>query len=250
MPNGGNLGDAMIASATIQGFNKYNISWDFIFGNEGCINNADMLVYGGGGSLVPRYKGGIECVQYLLSIGSKVVVLPQTVHGHVGVWNNAKGLTVFARDNVSFENISDYRNVEAYFYHDLATELDVSEEPFSLARGIRDSLIKSERTAHLEAFRHDGEEIMAKPKPYFDISGSVYPSMRSEPVIHASTCGLLASLANYTSVSTDRLHTAIAASLLGIPVDLYDTHHKKNSAVYDSTLRHKYGGTLSFIEAS
>src|SRR4051812_661274 len=86
MPNVGNLGDDLIAAATIQQFDRHGLNWTLMVGGKENLRPGDVLVYGGGGSLVGLYKGGIACLEFLSRLGPPVVVLPHTVRGHEDFW--------------------------------------------------------------------------------------------------------------------------------------------------------------------
>lgn len=241
MPNGGNLGDCLIASATIQCFESYQIPWKYIRGNRQRVKPGDLLVYGGGGSLVSYYQGGIECIESLLALGANVIVLPQTINGHDAFWRRQCSITVFCRDAASLHYLSAYKDISSFFAHDIATCLDLSQEPFSSITSLHRALLESCPRPSLSVFRNDAERrISIKQEGTIDLPSVAYPSMKSTDIIHANSCILLALLAGYSKIYTDRLHVAIGASLLDIAVDLYDTSHRKNSSVYMSTLQLLY----------
>jgi exopolysaccharide biosynthesis predicted pyruvyltransferase EpsI len=240
MPNGGNLGDCLIASSTIQSLDRYRIPWRYIRGNRDEVKPGDVLVYGGGGSLVSYYHGAIECLESLLRLGLDVIVLPQTVNGHHDFWTLRRSITIFCRDSASLTYLSSFASTTSFFYHDMATLLDLTQEPFSSVVRLHYALIASRSPSRLSVFRDDVERMMPTQQSSTDVAAVAFPSMYSTDIIHANSCILLAALAGHSKIYTDRLHVAIGASLLGIPVDLYDTCHQKNSSVYMSTLRYRY----------
>ena len=240
MPNGGNLGDCLIASATIQCLESHQIPWKYIRGNRQRVKSGDLLVYGGGGSLVSLYQGGIECIESLLALGSNVIILPQTISGHNTFWRRQRSITAFCRDLESLHYLSAFEDTSSFFYHDLATHLELSQEPFSTIASLHRSMLASRPYSSLSVFRNDAERKIGIQQDTIDLPSVAYPSMKSTDIIHANSCILLASLAGYSKIYTDRLHVAIGASLLDITVDLYDTSHQKNSSVYKSTLQSLY----------
>lgn len=240
MPNGGNLGDCLIASATLQAFEKAGIPWSLIRGKRQSVRPSDLLVFGGGGSLVPLYKGGIECVQSLQRLGAPVVVLPQTVRGNEVFWKQAEAVTVFCRDCNSLDFIREFPNISSFLADDMALGLDLTADPFSTVVAFREVLAKTKEKRHLRAYRGDCEALGLANEESIDISALAYPVMHSGESIHANACAFLTILAGYTEIQTDRLHVAIGGSLLGIPVQLHDNANGKNRAVYETTLRERF----------
>jgi exopolysaccharide biosynthesis predicted pyruvyltransferase EpsI len=230
MPNGGNLGDCLIASATVQAFDRAGIPWAFLRGQRRSVQPSDLLVYGGGGSLVPMYAGGYACVESLYRLGAPVVVLPQTVQGHAAFWSGKGGLTVFCRDAASLAFLRGFPRIDSHLADDMAVGLDMTLDPFSTVMAFREAVAARQEPRVLEAFRGDGEATGAVRAGSFDVS------------IHANTCAFLAVLAGYSEIRTDRLHVAIGGGLLGIPVTLWNNANGKIRAVYETTLRERFPG--------
>ena len=245
MPNGGNLGDCLITSATIQAFEKAQIPWTFIRGLRKTVTPSDVLVFGGGGSLVPFYEGGIQCVESLKQLGAPVVVLPQTIQGHSAFWSRIGELTVFCRDAASLEYLTTFPIISALPATDMALGLDLAIEPFSTVTSIRSALAAQNDRRVLHAFRGDAESLGRTPPNNLDLPALAHPMVAEAAVFHAHTSAFLATLAGYSEIHTDRLHVAIGASLLEIPVFLSDTIHGKNRAVFEASLKHRFP-TLRF----
>jgi len=246
MPNGGNLGDCLIASATIQAFEKARIPWSLIRGKRQSVRPSDLLVFGGGGSLVPLYEGGIQCIESLQKLGAPVVVLPQTVRGNKEFWRQAEGITVFCRDFGSLDFIRKFPNIPSYLADDMALRLDLTADPFSTVAAFRDALSAEKKKRVLLAFRRDCEALRPANEQSIDISALAHPAMESVESIHANTCAFLAMLAGYSEIQTDRLHVAIGGSLLGIQVRLHDNANSKNREVYETSLKERFP-SLRFV---
>lgn len=241
MPNGGNLGDNLIAAATVQKLSACGVPWQFVLGGSENARDGDVLVYGGGGSLVPLYKGGIDCLRFLLSLRRPLYVLPHTVRGHQDFWLGAANITVFCRDLASYDYLGRYKNVGVHLSDDMATNLDISKDPFSGVCSLRDWHRNGGDARILRAFRGDGES--ARPRGLFrnlDVSELTAPTFASGESIYANAVLFLAAIASYSMVETDRLHVAVAAGLLGLEVRLYDNSYGKNAAVFENTLKHKF----------
>ena len=250
MPNGGNLGDCLIASATIQAFNKAGIPWSLIRGKRQSVRPSDLLVFGGGGSLVPLYEGGIQCIESLQKLGAPLVVLPQTVRGNEGFWNQAEGVTVFCRDFASMDFLRGFSNIPTFLADDMALRLDLTADPFSTVAAFREAVSAGKDSRVLLAHRRDREALGPAGDGSIDISALAHPAMDSVESIHANTCAFLAMLAGYSEIQTDRLHVAIGGSLLGIPIRLHDDANGKNRAVYETSLKEKFPGLQFVSEAA
>jgi len=240
MPNGGNLGDNLIARATIQAFQRAGIRWEFLRGGRESVRAGDIVVYGGGGSLVPLYKGGVDCLRFLSSLNCRVFVLPHTVRGHEDFWASAHGFTAFCRDKASLDYLGEFAGVEAIAAHDMATGLDLSADPFTAVRNLRAWHVKNETSSTLLAFRGDGESGSIRAGRSLDVSDLAHPPLSSVESIYAHATFFLSVIAAYGAVETDRLHISIAAGLLGIPTALHDNNYGKNAAVFEQTLRFKF----------
>lgn len=240
MPNGGNLGDALIAAATIQRFEKAGLPWSLIRGQRRSVTPHDVLVFGGGGSLVAHYAGGVRCVASLLELGRQVVVLPQTCNGHHDFWTTVTGVTVFCRDAGSLATMQGFANLTALPADDMAVGLDLAEDPFSTVQALRRAVAARGEYRTLRAFRGDQEAAGPPPPDTFDLSALAHPAMTSTASILAHACAFLAAIAGYSKIHTDRLHVAIAGGLLEIPTRLADDAYGKNRAAYEASLRHRF----------
>ena len=244
MPNGGNLGDNLIASATVQRFERAGFPWHFIRGQRREVQASDLLVFGGGGSLVSLYPGGIDCVASLQALGAPVVVLPHTVNGHPDFWRHAARVTVFCREKESLTYLEQFPQVEALPAHDMARALDLTADPFTTVVAMREAYAARGETRVLRAFRRDAEAAGAIAEDTLDLSALAYPPLVSVTSLHGHTCALLAALAGYSAIHTDRLHLAIAGGLLGIPVVLFDNVYGKNKAVFTASLQARFSSMV------
>ncbi len=244
MPNGGNLGDNLIAAATIQRLDRSGLRWEFMRGGKETVSNEDVLIYGGGGSLVDLYRGGIDCVRFLQSLGRPVVVLPQTVRGHQDFWEACLPLTLFCRDQVSFDYASRYKQIEVLAADDMATHLDMDDPLFHPIVTYHKHMTARDEMAgrSLNAFRRDGESSASDlaAKGSVDLSELSFPRLKDKTDIYASAVLFLMSAAGHRLVRTDRLHVSVAASLVGAEVELFDNNYGKNGDVFRFTLRDRF----------
>lgn len=249
VPNGGNLGDMLIAAATIQRFEQAGITWEFFRGRRQSVTPADILVYGGGGSLVPLYTGGIECVASLARLGAPVVILPQSLAGHDDFWRAARGITVFCRDAVSLDHARRFPHLVALPADDMAIGLNLFADPYDVVQAIRAATTARGEQRVLRAFRQDCEAAGPPPADTFDVSALAHPQPATATTIHAHACGFLSLIATYSEIHTDRLHIAIAGGLLGIPTWLSDNSYGKNRAVHEASLRQRFP-TVAFVDVT
>jgi len=251
MPNGGNLGDCLIASATIQRLERSGMPWSLLRGQRKSVGPADVLAYGGGGSLVPLYRGGRECLESLLGLAREhdvpIVVLPHSIHGHEDLWTNVRNATVFCRDAASLRFMQAFGHLTSLPGHDLATGRDVAADPFSTVQAVRDAHAARGESRTLLAFRTDAEAAGRPVAGSLDLSGLAHPPMASVESIHAHTAAFLATIATFSEIRTDRLHVAIGGGLLGIPTVLHDNSYGKNRGVFEMTLATRFP-TVRFHE--
>lgn len=240
MPNGGNLGDALIAAATIQQFRRAGIPWCLIRGQRHTVTSNDVLVFGGGGSLVSLYDGGVACVASLLQLCAPVVVLPQTVNGHAHFWSSVSGVTVFCRDTESLTHLQQFAGVRPAFADDMAFGLDLSVAPFAEACVRRTGKGHASVLGTLLAFRGDAESACAVPDGNCDVSVLRQPSLSSPESIESDAAEFVGAIAGHSGIRTDRLHVAVVGALLGIPTLLHDNAYGKNRAVFEASMRGRF----------
>lgn len=234
MPNGGNLGDGLIAAATIQAFAKAGLNWQFMRGG-------DVSIYGGGGSLIEMYQGGYDCLKFLHAIGKPVIILPHTIRGNADFWKSLPKTTVFCREPISYEFMQSFEQHEVFLADDMALSLNVHTPPYQVVVDYRDKLKQSARTqGAVTAFRQDNESSAPGKATEIDFSQLASPSMQSETDIVAHTVAFLTMIAPFDKVATDRLHVAIACALLGVHCDCYDNSYGKLSAVFEFSLQGRY----------
>ena len=248
MPNGGNLGDGLIASATMQAFDKAKIDWRILRGGRENIRPTDILVHGGGGSLVKLYEGTVASLKFMATLNRPIVVFPQTVRNHSEFWQNCGAMTVFCRDPTSLAYIQQFTHVESYLCDDMAVMLDVSSPPFSCVAELRRRILTNNvPKSTLNIFRSDGESSgNSFSDVSFDLSDIAYPTMKSQGEIDAHTVFFMTAIAGADLIQTDRLHVAVAAGLLNIPTNFFDNSYGKNRGVYEFTIRDRFP-SINFV---
>lgn len=243
IPNPGNSGDLLIAKATFDFFDKNNLDYDIF---DYVVKPQKNIVFGGGGIWIPNYKKTwSERFIPILTEANKVLILPSSFyncHELLNIIN--EHFIIFTRDNKSFEFIKNNSNkAEVILDHDMAFRLTKSiiEEKISfftpeMIEAINKAYsLKNKRTVY---FMRTDTESSSKLKTDLDLSKifeSTYPT-REESTF--STKLMLATINRFDEIYTDRLHVAIAASLLGKRVHMIDNSYGKLSGVYTQSMSH------------
>jgi len=261
IPNPGNFGDALICAAAIQGFEKAGVYYS-VFSSITAHDASFVYVYCGGGNLVPYYNNCASVLRDLSSVGAEVIVLPHSCYGPAAaeVISTFKGkLTVWARERVSLVFLSTVPGSFNYgLGHDLALNLDISDKRLHQFM-MFDKLagLAGNRTGELLAFRGDCEAISNRNVNWdlnVDISNNLGYMSKTDlgfgasfldvNLLFISVSWLLAYIKLFGIVRTDRLHVAIGALLLGIKVVLTDNSYGKNKAIYEHSLRERFGSLI------
>ncbi len=224
--NPGNAGDAVIAHATFQLFEKLNIKLQIIKHEE--IVHDKIIFYAGGGNLVEgKYKNAYHFINNNFRQNREIILLPHTVHGYDELLLSAKNLTIFCREKTSYQNLSaiGFPSERLILAHDMAFHLSKTS--------FQEYLRKGEGIAN--CFRTDQESARTfdMPNDNLDISLSWNGELWHRPdfaknVTHNLACYLSA----FETVKTDRLHVAILAAIMGKKVVLYPNNYYKIKAVF------------------
>ena len=216
--NPGNLGDGLIRAGTRRFFRKIKINYYelHLYKNRFYkiiarylpLTLKGNLIYGGGGGWCHIYGGGARLIKIVASFYSRVIVLPSTYEMSVNLPNT----TFFCRDKYE----SKQAMPEAIFCHDMAFFL--SPQPSQKGQG--DGFF----------FRTDKESAGKIDLPPGNIDISLQGNQYSSPLV------MFEALSRYETISTDRLHVAIAACLLGKETHFYQGGYFKNKAVYLSSM--------------
>jgi exopolysaccharide biosynthesis predicted pyruvyltransferase EpsI len=256
VPNDGNHGDALIAAATVQAFEKAKIPFT-VLGRNFRHERANVYVYGGGGNFVPMYRTCARLLEQLSPARADFLILP---HSCFGVDQEILGyrgrLKIWAREKRTWAYLKKLSRpgYAVGLADDLAIGLDLEDPRLFYFHRARDLRASRSRPAPetLNAFRRDGERRnpdRALPEHNFDVSDMYEPRPPRRRgfwqggldadllFLHASW--FLAFIDGFDAVRTDRLHVGIAAMLLGKDVELHDNSYGKVSAVYQHSLRDK-----------
>jgi exopolysaccharide biosynthesis predicted pyruvyltransferase EpsI len=245
------LGDALIATGTKMAFDSMGIK----FQPSALINQSPdaVLVYAGGGNLVPYYNNCSKFLSVMVRYPNPVVLLPHTVFGHIDLIKKLDDRHhIFCREEKSYQYVSEINSAKTYFDHDLALRInpdilisryseEIKNAPEKLLNLIeqvfRKSILHSRshgRVGYL--FRSDRESIVKKNEDSFDLSGISVHTWKLDGFSTLLSTAFLMALSSFDRIFTDRLHVAIGASILNIPTTLYPNSYYKNKAVFQASL--------------
>lgn len=243
IPNQGNLGDMLIAAASLLFFKKYNLSYDTYTGK-----NSEYIVYGGGGIWTADYKNLWEPFLPVFQHAKKVVILPGSFHNCPEFASKLdERFVVFCREKQSYEYLKSFHTKATILLdHDMALRIDEHFWDTKVSPGaafFTHCLKKCTKHAKNELaapvsflLRQDCERQAAIDKGV-DLSSFVFADSKTSERDILFMAQTMMTLINTASVViTDRLHVAIASLLLGKETYLLDNNYKKLSNVYSHSL--------------
>jgi exopolysaccharide biosynthesis predicted pyruvyltransferase EpsI len=255
MANPGNAGDALIASATWQFFDAIGLKPKPARASD--MRAGDVVIYGGGGNLVPMYPDAKTAIETALRVGvAHFVLLPHTVRGHEDLLSALDHrFSVYCRDIITYEHVQARAgSARLALVPDMALGIDVERLRHRVATlplwwfwrwaGLRKNRrqsyqrwlalsdqISANEVGLLEVYRSDQESARSTGIAEKDLSGLYCSSLRSRNECDAISARFLTIIDRASRVSTDRLHVGIGGQLLGKSVVLFDNSYGKNHAV-------------------
>lgn len=272
-PNPGNAGDALLAVAARQKFRQLGIHANAIPAEFDAAGK--VVVFGGGGNLVPLYHDASDFIARHAPTARRLVILPHSVDGHEDILSAlGPNAVIFCRERRSHEHcLAHAKRASVHLAHDLAFDLDVERlRPFAtrrelLAYSVRQlgtpALPWAGRLAHLRktagvlrrlsaadpargpllAMRGDAESAGERvPNGNLDISELFTLLDTTGADAELSARLFLGWISRYSTVTTDRLHVAIAGALLGKTVSLRPNSYYKCAAVWEHSIRGRFPG--------
>ncbi len=269
--NLGNGGDAVVASATLQLFDRCGLQVEMW--SEDSNPDGRIVMYGGGGNLTPSYHDAADFIEANHSRAKKFVLLPHTIDGNDDLLRSlGSNVDLICREPLSYAHVQKVRGEQdLYLADDLALSLDVrailnggfpdlqghAKERKYLRRYARlkrnlfilrryselRSLLSHRGLKEVRCFRGDVEKTLEPIPPLnFDLSRRV-PSDRAmtDPrTIQMATFSILSFLQHFDILRTNHLNLAISALLLGKQVRLYRNSYWKNRAIFYSSLANRF----------
>lgn len=244
IPNPGNLGDMLIAAASLSFFKKYALPYTLYKNTP-----AQYIVYGGGGIWTSNYKYLWQRWIPLFQNAKKVVILPSSFYNcsdFVQILDDR--FIVFCRENQSYEYLKSFHTQATILLdHDMALRL--TDSLFEQQSKKNEVYFKKQ----MVKCKEQTEDELQKPVSLLlrkdcesrqssfggvDISSYIYANENTSEEDIFFMAQTMINLVNQASiVVTDRLHVAIASILLGKETYLLDNSYKKLSNVYKHSLK-------------
>lgn len=239
IPNPGNAGDSLIAYGTIQLFNKLKLN--YIIGNINNIYKNQILFYAGGGNLVGLYG---NCKKFINNnkTNNKIVLLPHTITKEDELIKDLNtNVIIICREKVSYDYVNNLINDKnnVFLSKDMAFYIKGLEKYKNIKGG-----------GECNCFRTDSEKTQIKiPSNNKDLSKTLNKKGNTTDIniIKQVSLSIFDYLSKYETINTNRLHIAIAGSLLNKKVNFYSNSYYKNKAVYDYSIQNIYNKTLFIL---
>jgi len=240
IPNPGNAGDSLIAFGTIQTFNELGLNWKM-----GSISNKyhnKTLFYAGGGNLV----GGLysNCKKFINKNknDNKIIILPHTIKSEgIFLSNLNDNIIIFCREETSYNYVLKVFNHKknVYLSKDMA---------FYINNLNKYKIIKGNGVCN--AYRTDKEKTNIKiPEDNSDLSQKFnkWGNTNKINVIKDVSLSIFDYLSKFETINTNRLHIAIAGTLLNKKVNFYSNSYYKNKSVFEYSINNIYKNTIFMI---
>jgi len=236
IPNPGNAGDSLIAFGTLQTFKKVGLKYEI--GNINKEYNNQILFYAGGGNLVGIYK---NCRKFINKNKdkNKIIILPHTIAKEDELIKNLNNnIILICREKMSYDyvyNIIKNKN-NVFLSKDMAFYIN-NIEKYKKIKG----------NGVCNCFRQDCEKTSINiPNNNIDLSNKLNKSGNTNNinVINSVSLSIFDYLSKFDTINTNRLHMAIAASLLNKNVNFYSNSYYKNKAVFDYSINNIFKNTI------
>jgi len=261
-PIPGNAGDALIAAATWQCFDRMQVH-PTVTSPARFIKNAPVIL-AGGGNLIPEYHDIADALEACLEHEvSSCLLLPHTIRGHESLLNRLdKRFTLVCRDHTSLMHVQRHAsNATTLLAHDMVMGLDIAalnrrtrlmrhrlELLLDRAwrkhrRAWRLALVRQQPNAEgsLTILRCDVEANTMPPRsPDLDLMNFYTTGCMNRAGCDQVSMDLITLLRSARSVLTDRLHVALPSAILGLEVNILDNNYGKLSAVWKTSLDGRY----------
>jgi exopolysaccharide biosynthesis predicted pyruvyltransferase EpsI len=265
-PNPGNAGDSLLAHVTYELFDEYNIKYQIL--KEQGFNPTDkILLYGGGGNLVPYYTHARNFILKYHRLVKKLIILPHSIDGNEDLIKKLdENVDIITREEVTYNHVKkNALRANVFLADDLGFSLNVekilSKMPrFSLhlvnlklpvrillqgnyteMKHRARKLFQNEKKHVLNCFRTDQEKSdIDIPSDNVDLSSIFSYGVDSKEKAFYVCYRLLNFINSYEEIRTNRLHVAITGALLGKEVKLYSNSYYKCEAVYEFSIKGQF----------
>ena len=256
-PNTGNAGDSLIAVGTFHCFDRLGLRYKQLYPSDEA--STGTIIFGGGGNLIQRYDFIRRGLLKHLDSADRIIILPHTIRSNEDLLAKMDHrVTIFCRDITSYFHCKKYTTgADVFLGHDMAFHADVVEilnNPESKQRYDQEFekqtsqfpkyLLKTRKQETVYFLRTDCEKLHYELESDIDVSHVFLGEVSRRDSVDQSVWYFLSAIARCSALVTDRLHVAIAASLLGIPCKIFDNNYGKNSDVYGLSLQGQFPGTV------
>jgi glycosyltransferase involved in cell wall biosynthesis len=240
IPNPGNMGDMLIASATLQFFNANKIQYK-MFGSSG----GNAIVYGGGGIWTKDYENVWRKWLPIFADAKRIVILPSSFN------NCAKLISVlderfviFCREKKSYDYlVNACTKAKIILDHDMAFRMtkQILDSKGKIGTKEKKIIARAEQglkhVPMVAKFMREDCESICKYKTDMDLSLYVYGNeFAPRGYIDFSAKLMLSAVDSVDAIITDRLHVGIAGALMGKDIYLLDNSYNKVSGVYEQSM--------------
>ncbi len=258
--NPGNAGDNLINLGTYCLFERLGVAYEYGSNLETYPDR--VVVYSGGGCLVPHYPGADTFFRNNHPVCKAMILLPHTVRAHGDmIAAMDERCHLFTREKPSHDFVSQHiTRARLHDAHDMAFMLNddyvrnLSWDWGYLSRkGLLRSwltmlakfkLIAKFRDPTLHSLRTDAETDSLPTHPLnFDMSNMFATADMSQPSCNNVAKALRMTMRAFRRVETDRLHIAIFSSILGLEVEMRDNNYGKNHDIYRQSMAGRFDRT-------
>lgn len=263
--NPGNAGDNLINLGTYRLFDRIGLRYEH--GTHTEVYPDRVVVYSGGGALVPHYPGSDSFFRRNHPVCKALVLLPHTVrmHGDM-IAEMDERCHLFLRETPSYEFVANHvGRAHLYKAHDMAFTLDrsyVSGLRWDLGELRRAGRLGSWasmiakfvmsarfRDSTLHSLRADSESTKTMTHPLnYDMS-RMFATADMRPASCENVAKALSTvLPAFRHIRTDRLHIAIFSAIMGLDVEMRDNNYGKNHDIYEHSMRDRFAN-VRFVGA-
>lgn len=275
IPNPGNAGDALIATATFQCLDRLKVDYTLARRDRASFKGEFML-YGGGGNFGLEKNFSSRLLRRVHHDAKRLVILPHTIKEVTPILVEfGSNVDVICRERQSYNYVKSVAHkARVFLAHDMALLLDVDQllhgkprgesvgsllmrygiaklglngeqpPPLSALRGAYkvgstlNSMAEVAPGETLNAFRTDSERTsMPIPADNLDVSELLSMGVENRELAKLTSRSFMSFLSRYQAIRTNRLHVCIGAALLGKQVEFFDNSYYKCRAVYEHSLK-------------
>jgi exopolysaccharide biosynthesis predicted pyruvyltransferase EpsI len=226
IPNPGNAGDALIAYGLFTIFDKLELDYEI-----GSLKNKydnEILFYSGGGNLVGLYNDCKEFIQENME-NNEIVILPHTIKDENNLIKSlGDNVVILCRERKSYNYVLNLLKNKSNVFLSKDTALYINPAKY-----------KKNGYGTLNCFREDREKTdLILPEDNIDLSNKLnIRDLSTKENVNTITNTVFEYLSKYDTINTNRLHMAVAGSLLNKNVNMYPNNYFKNEAVYEYSLK-------------